>query len=132
LVLSSYIINKNKLSRWRLILPGNFRPPGGFTAPVRRVLARLSRGGARGDPGSAMDSEDGTGFDINDTPERRALKARLMEYREEHRALDSAIFALQEQSGGDALQLARLKKRKLVLRDQIKWIEDRLTPDIIA
>lgn len=79
-----------------------------------------------------MDSEDGTGFDINDTPERRALKARLMEYREEHRALDSAIFALQEQSGGDALQLARLKKRKLVLRDQIKWIEDRLMPDIIA
>jgi hypothetical protein len=81
---------------------------------------------------SVMDSEDGTGFDINDTPERRALKARLLEYREEHRALDSAIFALQEQSGGDALQLARLKKRKLVLRDQIKWIEDRLTPDIIA
>ena len=55
-----------------------------------------------------------------------------MEFREEHRALDSAIFALQEQSGGDALQLARLKKRKLVLRDQIQWIEDRLTPDIIA
>jgi hypothetical protein len=76
------------------------------------------------------DNEDG--FDINDTPEKRALKARLTELREEHRALDSAIFALQEQSGGDALQLARLKKRKLVLRDQIQWIEDRLTPDIIA
>lgn len=80
----------------------------------------------------AMDSEDGAGFDINDTPEKRALKARLVEYREEHRALDSAILALQEQSAGDALQLARLKKRKLVLRDQIQWIEDRLTPDIIA
>ncbi|MEZ5995245.1 MAG: DUF465 domain-containing protein [Hyphomonadaceae bacterium] len=79
-----------------------------------------------------MDGEDGTGFDISDTPEKRALKARLGEYREEHRALDSAILALQEQSGGDALQLARLKKRKLVLRDQIKWIEDRLMPDIIA
>ena len=79
-----------------------------------------------------MDSEDGTGFEIDDTPERRALKVRLLEYREEHRALDSAIFALQQQSGGDALQLARLKKRKLVLRDQIKWIEGRLTPDIIA
>ena len=48
------------------------------------------------------------------------------------RELDSAIDALQEKSGGDALQLARLKKRKLVLRDQIQWIEDRLTPDIIA
>lgn len=79
-----------------------------------------------------MDAGDENDFDINETPEKRALKARLMELREEHRALDSAIFALQEQSGGDALQLARLKKRKLVLRDQIQWIEDRLTPDIIA
>lgn len=76
-------------------------------------------------------SADGDGFDINDTPEKRALKTRLGELREEHRALDSAILALAEQSG-DALQLARLKKRKLVLRDQIQWIEDRLTPDIIA
>ena len=64
--------------------------------------------------------------------EKRALKARLIELREEHRELDSAIDALQEKSNGDALQLARLKKRKLVLRDQIQWIEDRLTPDIIA
>ncbi|MEJ0059795.1 MAG: DUF465 domain-containing protein [Terricaulis sp.] len=77
-----------------------------------------------------MDS-DGEGFDINDTPAKRELKSRLWELREEHRALDSAIMALQEQSG-DALQLARLKKRKLVLKDQIQWIEDRLTPDIIA
>jgi len=76
-------------------------------------------------------SADGEEFDIADTPEKRALKARLVELREEHRALDSAITALAEQ-GGDALQLARLKKRKLVLRDQIQWIEDRLTPDIIA
>jgi hypothetical protein len=76
-------------------------------------------------------SADGDGFDINDTPEKRALKTRLGELREEHRALDSAILALAEQSG-DALQLARLKKRKLVLKDQIQWIEDRLTPDIIA
>ena len=51
--------------------------------------------------------------------------------REEHRALDAAIMALAQQSG-DALQLARLKKRKLALKDQIQWIEDRLTPDIIA
>lgn len=77
-----------------------------------------------------MDADD-NGFDITDTPEKRALRARLNELREEHRALDNAIFALQE-DGGDALQLARLKKRKLVLRDQIQWIEDRLTPDIIA
>ncbi len=70
-------------------------------------------------------------FDINDTPEKRALKARLGELREEHRALDNAIAALHDKSR-DTLQLARLKRSKLVLRDQIQWIEDRLTPDIIA
>lgn len=79
-----------------------------------------------------MSAGDDEQFDISDTPEKRALRVRLGELREEHRALDNAIFALQEQSGGDALQLARLKKRKLVLKDQIQWIEDRLTPDIIA
>ena len=77
-------------------------------------------------------SADGDGFDINDTPEKRALKARLGELRDEHRALDVTIIALQGDPAGDALQLARLKKRKLVLKDQIQWIEDRLTPDIIA
>ena len=90
------------------------------------------RGPVNGGKQERMGADDEDAFDINDTPEKRALKARLTELREEHRALDSAIFALQEQSGGDALQLARLKKRKLVLRDQIQWIEDRLTPDIIA
>ncbi len=75
--------------------------------------------------------DEGDGFDIQDTPEQRALKTRLVELREEHRALDAAIMALAQQSG-DALQLARLKKRKLALKDQIQWIEDRLTPDIIA
>jgi hypothetical protein len=80
-----------------------------------------------------MSSEGGgEGFDIHDSDERRALKVRLAELREEHRALDAAIAALADQSGGDALQVARLKKRKLQLKDQIQWIEDRLTPDIIA
>ena len=75
---------------------------------------------------------DGDGFDIHDTDEIRGLKVRLAELREEHRALDAAIGALHDQAGGDALQVARLKKRKLSLRDQIKWIEGKLTPDIIA
>jgi len=79
-----------------------------------------------------MSADDDEEFNISDTPEKRALRSRLGELREEHRALDSAILAMQEQGTGDALQLARLKKRKLVLRDQIQWIEDRLTPDIIA
>jgi hypothetical protein len=71
-------------------------------------------------------------FDLADTPETRALKVRFRELREEHRALDSAIEALHGTSNSDALQLARLKKRKLALRDQLAWLEDRLTPDIIA
>ena len=75
---------------------------------------------------------DDDGFDINDTPEKRALKARVIELREQHRALDDAIALLQDKNSGDTLQLARLKRGKLVLRDQIQWIEDRLTPDIIA
>ncbi|MBL8549326.1 MAG: DUF465 domain-containing protein [Hyphomonadaceae bacterium] len=75
---------------------------------------------------------DGESFDIHDSEERRALKVRLVELREEHRAMDAAIAALQIQGGGEALQVARLKKRKLQLKDQIQWIEDRLMPDIIA
>lgn len=69
--------------------------------------------------------------DLADTPEQRGLKARLGELREEHRALDAAIDAMQA-SAGDGLQVARLKKRKLALKDQIQWIEDQLMPDIIA
>ncbi len=52
--------------------------------------------------------------------------------RVEHRDLDTAIDALAAGSGPDQLQMARLKKRKLRLRDEIAQIEDRLVPDIIA
>lgn len=69
---------------------------------------------------------------LEDTPEVRALKARLGELRNEHRALDSAIQALHETSSSEPLQLARLKKRKLAIKDQLQWLEDQLTPDIIA
>ncbi len=74
---------------------------------------------------------DEEGFDIEDSPEQRALKLRLAELRDKHRALDSAIMALVE-AGGDQLQAARLKREKLLLKDQISWIENQLTPDIIA
>lgn len=52
--------------------------------------------------------------------------------RIEHRDLDTAIEALATAPVRDQLQLARLKKRKLRLRDEISTIEDRLVPDIIA
>ncbi|MGE3304312.1 MAG: YdcH family protein [Hyphomonadaceae bacterium] len=75
-----------------------------------------------------MDSGDGLGL----TEEQRALRARLEELREEHRALDDVIAAMHDGADLDTLQLARLKKRKLALKDQMAWLEDRLTPDIIA
>ncbi|OWK32846.1 hypothetical protein SPMU_11880 [Sphingomonas mucosissima] len=60
------------------------------------------------------------------------LIARLGVLRIEHRDLDSAIAALSREGPLDQLQLARLKKRKLLLRDEIAAIEDQLIPDIIA
>ena len=60
------------------------------------------------------------------------LKKRLAVLKVEHRDLDAAIAALTEAGGPDQLQVARLKKRKLLLRDQIAIFEDYLTPDIIA
>jgi hypothetical protein len=58
--------------------------------------------------------------------------ARLTHLRMEHRDLDMAIDALRSASSSDQLQLARLKKRKLRLRDEIALLEDMLIPDIIA
>ena len=58
--------------------------------------------------------------------------ARLAYLRMEHRDLDTAIEALRSTAGSDQLQLARLKKRKLRLKDEIAALEDMLIPDIIA
>jgi hypothetical protein len=60
------------------------------------------------------------------------LRRRLALLRTEHRDLDAAIAALSSIDSQDQLQIARLKKRKLLLKDQIAMIEDYLTPDIIA
>jgi hypothetical protein len=59
------------------------------------------------------------------------LLRRLHELRSEHRDLDTVIFRVGD-SIVDQLQLQRLKKRKLKLRDEITWIERKLVPDIIA
>jgi hypothetical protein len=58
--------------------------------------------------------------------------ARLVQMRQEHRDLDAAIEALRASPSTDQLQLARLKKRKLRLKDEIAQLEDQLIPDIIA
>jgi hypothetical protein len=59
-------------------------------------------------------------------------QARLALLRTEHRDLDDAIEALRATACPDQLQIARLKKRKLRLRDEIAVLEDLLVPDIIA
>lgn len=60
------------------------------------------------------------------------LRARLEELRVAHRDLDDALAALRLAGMLDQLQVARLKKRKLRLRDEMSSIEDALIPDIIA
>jgi hypothetical protein len=61
-----------------------------------------------------------------------ALKGKLAALKTEHRDLDQIIARLAEHAPCDQLQLQRLKKRKLLLKDQISKIESELLPDIIA
>jgi hypothetical protein len=68
----------------------------------------------------------------NTKEEERELREQLARLQQEHRDLDAAIAALQISPSSDLIQVQRLKKRKLVLRDKIRDVEDQLTPDIIA
>ncbi|GGO90013.1 YdcH family protein [Stakelama pacifica] len=60
------------------------------------------------------------------------LRERLAQLRIEHRDLDAAIEAIASSASPDQLRIARLKRQKLRLRDDIAAIEDRIVPDIIA
>jgi hypothetical protein len=64
--------------------------------------------------------------------ERAEIRREVERLREEHRDLDAAIEALDRVGAADRLQLQRLKKKKLALRDKLTAFEDMLTPDIIA
>ena len=61
-----------------------------------------------------------------------ALAIRLSHLEEEHRDLDNAIHSLEERAPYDRLAIARLKKRKLQLKDKIQELKDAMLPDIIA
>lgn len=61
-----------------------------------------------------------------------AIEKELSKLKQEHRDLDSAIDALTRIGSPDQLQVQRLKKRKLYLRDRISYLEDQITPDITA
>jgi hypothetical protein len=60
------------------------------------------------------------------------MKQRLHDLQLEHRDLDAAIHRLAEDPSHDQLALTRMKRRKLLLKDQIAWIERQLDPDIPA
>ena len=64
--------------------------------------------------------------------DERELREELVTLRAEHRQLDSEIVSLEGNPLADQLLIKRLKKKKLILKDQITSIEDRLLPDIIA
>ncbi len=64
--------------------------------------------------------------------EEAAARVELARLRQEHRDLDAAIAALAASAHADFIQVQRLKKRKLVLKDRISFLEDQMLPDIIA
>jgi hypothetical protein len=67
-----------------------------------------------------------------DGTEENLLQTRLLTLRQQHRDLDAAISSLEASGTGDQLQLRRLKKMKLQIKDEIQKVEDKLIPDIIA
>jgi hypothetical protein len=62
----------------------------------------------------------------------KAIEEKLAQLREQHRDLDEVIARLIDRAPFDQLQLQRLKKRKLILKDEIARLESQLIPDIIA
>ena len=64
--------------------------------------------------------------------EAEVLRVELAVFKQEHRDLDAAIAALHERGAADMLTLKRLKRQKLLLKDRIVQLEDRILPDIIA
>lgn len=60
------------------------------------------------------------------------IKKKLAQLRQEHRDLDDAILALDRAGTFDQLQMQRLKKKKLIVKDEIAKLEDKILPDIIA
>jgi hypothetical protein len=79
-----------------------------------------------------MTDEPSTNDDDPSDESDQAIERRLSILREEHQDLDAAVQALEERPQPDMLQVARLKKKKLALKDKIGRLEDMLMPDIIA
>lgn len=71
-------------------------------------------------------------MDHDNDDDIETLQRKLAELKSEHRDLDDVIVQISETAPFDQIQIKRLKKRKLLLKDQITRIESRLLPDIIA
>ena len=120
-----------------VLAPGTFGYDIRNAAPVPQKGARAA--GAKRRRGSLVSFKktgQGPGQARGDSKavmnDPQALKERLEALRLEHRDLDDVIRRLTENDRHDRLQLQRLKKRKLLLKDQISAIENLLIPDIIA
>jgi hypothetical protein len=85
-----------------------------------------------GKPARARDGQHRFRYDICIMTDNELLRRRLEELRLEHRDLDDVISRLAESPPVSPIQLQRLKKRKLMLKDQITLLESKLLPDIIA
>ena len=79
-----------------------------------------------------MSDNDDTMDDAIGNPDRVALQQRLVEVTLEHRDLDTAIARLAADPAHDELQLRRLKRRKLLLKDQMARLSRQLDPDVLA
>jgi hypothetical protein len=117
------------------------RSAGGRNLPERQrgPVARAYGLAARQGPRHSIRTGHGRAFRgrINSMPDtteptETQLAGDLARLREEHRDLDTAINALEAIAAADQLQIQRLKKRKLWLKDRIIALSDQLTPDIIA
>lgn len=113
------------LERAQPLRPAGTGDRAEFSAASGRVVYTRAKAGACGT------NRRGTAI-VNIMSEDEVLRIRLAELRRQHRALDAEIAALAENPLADQLQLRRLKKRKLALKDEIARLEDRLYPDIIA
>ena len=102
--------------------------PYAFSRPTRTCG---TQGGTRIVAPDQGDDEMPMGFELS-PEEVETFTSELARLREEHRDLDSAIDALERVGSINQVQVQRLKKRKLYLKDRISQIEDALTPDIIA
>ncbi len=69
---------------------------------------------------------------MHESPQLELVMKHLMQLRQEHRRLDEDIRRFESSGAVDMLHITRLKKRKLQLKDQIAWLENRLIPDLDA